>query len=138
MICVRYRDIQFEIVWRDGIFDMLSNEQCNILVLYNQICVASSSLSVADLFTNKLNSHYSMVFRNSRDASQFCNMAYQIYLKDSKWLIDSNTDATGKPYGNLVLDHHFKTPENQTVVSNILPKEQLTYYIMSNAQVRRH
>ena len=76
-------------------------EQRNILVLDEQMGVASSSMSVADLFTkgshhtnlnlinlvqNKnnqgkskrtisLNSHYSVVFRKGRDASQFRTMA---------------------------------------------------------------
>ena len=65
-------------------------------------------------------------------------MAYQICTNNSKWLIDSFTDATCKPYGYLVLDHHPSTPEKQRVVTNILPGEQLTYYIKSNAQVRRN
>ena len=164
MIRERYPGIKFEKGWRDDIFDSLSHEQRNILVLDDQMGVASSSSSVADLFTRgshhrnltviylvqnvynhgksqrtiSLNSHYSVVFRNGRDASQSCTMAYQICPNNSKWLIDSFTDATCKPYGYLVLDHHPLTPENQTVITNILPGEQLTYYIKSNAQVRRH
>ena len=49
--------------------------------------------------TISLNSHYSVVFRNDRDASQFCTMAYQICLNDGKVLVDSFTNATYKPYG---------------------------------------
>ena len=79
-----------------------------------------------------------MVVCKGRDASQFRTMAYQICPNNSKWLIDSFKDATCKPYVYLVLDHHPSTPEYQTVVTNILPKKQLTYYIKSNAQVRRH
>ena len=164
MIREQYPGIEFEKKCRDEIFDSLSNEQRNILVLDDQIGVASSSSSVADLFTRgshhrnlteiylvqnvynhgksqrtiSLNSHYSVVFRNCRDASQFRTMAYQICPNNSKWLIDSFTDATFKPYRYLVLDHQPSTFKNQTVVTNILPGEQLTYYIKSNAQVRRH
>ena len=47
----RYPSIEFEKDWRDEIFDSLSPEQRDILVLDDQICVASSSASVADLFT---------------------------------------------------------------------------------------
>ena len=126
--------------------------------------VASSSTSVADLFnkgshqrnltviylvqnvynqgtsqrTISLNSHYSVVFCNGRDASQFRTMAYQICPNDGKWLVDSFTDATSKHYGVLVLDHNPLTPEDQTVVTNILPGDLLTYYINSNAKVKRH
>ena len=122
--------------------------------------VASSSQSVADLFTSgshhrnltviylvqnvynhgksqrtiSLNSHYSVVFRNSRDASQFCTMAYQICSSDARWLVDAFTNAMSKPYGYLVLDHHPSTPDDQNVVTNIFPGEQLTYYIKSLPQ----
>ena len=164
MIHERYPGIEFEKGWRDKIFDSLSHEQRNILVLDDQMGVASSSSSVADLFTKgshnsnltviylvqnvynqgksqrtiSLNSHYSVVFRNGRDASQFRTMAYQICPNNSKWLIDSFTHAICKLYGYQVLDHHLSTAEHQTVVTYILPGERLTYYIKNNAQVRRH
>ena len=47
-------------------------------------------------------------------------------------------NATSKPYGYLVLDHHPSTLEGQTFVTNILPKEQLTYYISSDAKDKCH
>ena len=126
--------------------------------------VAISSTSVADLYTKGLHhrnltviylvqnvynqdtsqrtisliSHYSVVFRNGRDASQFRTMAYQICPNDIKWLVGSFTDATSKPYGYLILDNHPSTLEDQTVVTNILPWEQLTDYINSHAKVKRH
>ena len=164
MIRERFPRIEFEKEWRDEIFDSLSPEQRNIMVLDDQMVVASSSTSVADLFTKgshhrnltviylvqnvynqgksqrsiSLNSHYSVIFRNGRDASKFRTMAYQICPNDGKWLVDSFTDATSKPYGYLVLDHHPSTPEDQTVVTNTLPGENLTYYINSHAKVKRH
>ena len=164
MIRERYSGIEYEKGWRDEIFDSLSPEQRNILVLDNQMGVASSSTSVADLFTKvshhrnlnviylvqnvynqgksqktiSLNSNYRVVFRNGRDASQFRTMAYQISPNDGKWLVDSFTDATSKPYGYLVLDHQPSTPEDQTVVTNILPGDQLTYYINCRVKVRWH
>ena len=51
MIRERYPGIEFEKGWRDEIFDSLSPEQRNILILDDQMGVASSSTSVADLFT---------------------------------------------------------------------------------------
>ena len=65
-------------------------------------------------------------------------MAYQICQNDGKWFVDSFTDAKSKPYGYLVLDHQPTTPENQTVVTDILFEEQLTNYINSYAKVKRH
>ena len=52
LIRERYSGIEFEKGWRDDIFDSLSPEQRNILVLDDQMGVTSSSTSVADLFTN--------------------------------------------------------------------------------------
>ena len=150
--------------WRDEIFDTLSPKQRNIIILDDQMSTASSSQSVADLFTRgshhrnltviylvqnvynhgksqrtiSLNSHYSVVFRNGRDASQFRTMAYQICPSDARWLLDAFTDATSKPYGYLVLDHHPSTPEDHTVVTHILPGEQLTYYINNHPKLKHN
>ena len=49
--------------------------------------------------TISLNSHYSVVFGNGRDASHFRTMAYAKCPNDGKYLVDSLTDATSKPYG---------------------------------------
>ena len=161
MIRERYPGIEFEKGWRDDILDSLTPEQRNILVLDDQMGVASSSKSVSDLFTKgshhrnltviylmqnvynqgksqrtiSLNSHYSVVFRNGLDASQFRTMAYQICPSNGHWLVNAFTDATSKPYEYLVLHHHPSTPEDQTVATNILPGEQLTYYINSHLKV---
>ena len=51
MIREQYTGIEFEKEWRDEIFAPLIFEQLNILVLDDQIAVASSSKSVVDLFT---------------------------------------------------------------------------------------
>ena len=149
MICERYPGIEFDKGWRDEIFDSLSPEQRTILVLDNQMGEANSIKSVADLFTKgshhrnltviylvqnlynhgkrqrtiSLSSHYSVVFCNGRDASQFHTITYQICPNNGKWLVDSFTDATSKPYGYLILEHNPLTPEDQTVVTNILPGE---------------
>ena len=96
LIREQYFNMEFEKGWCDEIFDSLSPEQRNILVLDDQMGVASSSTSVDNVFTKgshhinltviylvqnvynqsksqrtiSLNSHYSVVFRNGRDASQ--------------------------------------------------------------------
>ena len=160
----RYPGIEFEKLWRDEIFDSLNPEQRNILVQVDQMGLASSSTSVAYRLTKgshhlnltviyleqnvynqgksqrtiSLNSHYIVVFRNGRDASHIRFMAYQICPNDGKWLVGLFTDATSKPFGYLVLDHHPSRPKDQTVVNNILPGDQLTYYINSNAKVKRY
>ena len=163
MIRERYSGIDFEKKWRDESFDSMNPKQPNILVLDYQMGVARSSMSAADLFTKgshhrnltviylvqivynqgkskrtiSRNSHYSVVFRNGRDASQFRTMVYQICPNGGKWLVDSFTDATSVPYGYQVLDKHPSTLEDQTIITNILPGEQYTYYINSHAKETR-
>ena len=51
MIRKRFPGIEFVKLWRDEILDSLSPEQRNILVLDDQIGVASSRTSVVNLFT---------------------------------------------------------------------------------------
>ena len=58
LIRERYSVIEFENGWRDEIFDSLNPEQRNILVLDNQMGVASSSTSVADLVTKGSHHRY--------------------------------------------------------------------------------
>ena len=53
MIRERYPGIEFVKGWRDEIFDSLITEQRNILVLDDNMGLASSSTSMADFFTNK-------------------------------------------------------------------------------------
>ena len=138
LIRERHSNLDFETGWREEIFDSLRIEQSNILVLDDQMGLASSSTSVADHLTKgshhrnltviylvqnlynhgksqrtiSLNSQYSLVFRNGRDASQFRTMAYQICPNDGKWLVDSFTDATSKPYWYLVIDLQSTTPQD--------------------------
>ena len=164
MILERYPGIEFEKGWRHDIFDSLNPEQRNILVLDDQMGVVSSSNSVADFFTKgskhrnltviylvqnvynqgsrqrtiSLNSHYIVVFRNGRDALQFRTIRYQVCPSNGKRLVNAFTDATSKPYGYDVLDHHPSTPEDQSVVTNIRPGKQLTYYINSSPKVKRN
>ena len=56
LIRERNSNMEFEKGWRDEIFYSLSPEQRNILILDDQMGVASSSTFVADLFTK--GSHY--------------------------------------------------------------------------------
>ena len=114
MIRERYSNVKCEKRWRNKIFDLLSPKQRKIFVLDDQIGVSSSSTSVADLFSKRslhknltviylvqhvynqsksqitisLNLHYSEVFCNGQDASQFRTMANRICPTDGKWLVD--------------------------------------------------
>jgi hypothetical protein len=55
-------------------------------------------------------------------------MASQMHPGDFYWLINAFNDATSRPYGYLVLDHHPQSDDDQIVVTNILPGETITFY----------
>lgn len=146
--------IEFIKGWQDGLYESISPDETNLLIIDDQMNKASSSSSLTSLVTvgshhknltiiyliqnlfNKgssqrtvsLNCHYDVVFKNSRDITQFRVMARQMQAQNSKWLISSFEDATSQPYGYLVLDHHTKTPEDRRYVTCILPGERLTVY----------
>lgn len=79
--------------------------------------------------TMSLNTHYMLLFKNPRDASQINCLARQMYPKNSKFLIDAFKDATEPPYGYLLIDLKPDTPEKLRVRSNIFPGEKTYVYV---------
>ena len=77
--------------------------------------------------TVSLNCHYTVVFKNTRDTSQFRTLAYRMSPGNAKWLLDAYDDATGRRYGYLVLDHHPESHDDERVLTNI-ESDHLAYY----------
>ena len=126
-----YPEIEFVKGYSDDLYDSLESCDRNLLILDDQMSEASDTKSLAKLFTKgshhrnvtilylvqnmfdqgkssrtvSLNSHYTVVFRNLRDMSQFRTMAGQLLPKKSQWLIDAFANATERPYGYLVVDN---------------------------------
>lgn len=151
-----YPHIEFEEGWNDDLYDRLRVDETNLLILDDQMDDAGNSKTLKDLFTVgahhrnstilyliqnmfdqgksqrsvSLNSHYTVVFKNPRDASQFRTLAHRMCPGDAQWLLDAFSDATGRRYGYLVLDHHPESTDEERVLSNIVPDEgeHLSYY----------
>ena len=51
-----------------------------------------------------LNSHYRVLFKDARDASQVANLARQMYPGKSTFMIEAFKYATSAPYGYLLID----------------------------------
>lgn len=77
--------------------------------------------------TISLNSHYMVLFKNPRDASQFANLARQMYPNKSQFAVDAYKDATREPYSYLVVDLRPEQDEDLRLRTNIFPKE--THYV---------
>lgn len=81
--------------------------------------------------TISLNSHYMILFKNPRDASQIRHLGSQLFPGKNKFLVDAYKQATLRPHGYLLLDLTQSTPENQRVLSDILVSEKPGYYYVS-------
>ena len=58
----------------------------------------------ASLRTISLNTHYMVLFKNPRDATQIRTLSQQMYPDNSRMLVDAYRDATSQPYGYLLVE----------------------------------
>ena len=54
--------------------------------------------------TFSVNSHYIVMFKNARDATQVANLARQMYPGKSAFMFEAFKNATRAPYGYLLID----------------------------------
>ena len=79
--------------------------------------------------TITLNSHYMVVFKNPRDASQITHLAKQMYPGKLKYVQEAFKDATSKPHGYLLFDLRQETPDHLRLRTNIIPPEHQVVYV---------
>ena len=77
--------------------------------------------------TISLNSHYMVLFKNPRDASQFSSLARQMYPNKSAFAMEAYKDATREPYSYLFVDLRPEQDEELRLRTNIFPGE--TQYV---------
>lgn len=76
-----------------------------------------------------LNTHILVLFANKRDESQCRYLARQLFPGNGQGFIEAYEDATGKPYGYLVVDCHPQTPRDIKLRTNIFPGQTTICYI---------
>jgi hypothetical protein len=74
-----------------------------------------------------LNSHYLVLFKNTRDKTQIRTLGQQMYPRDPHFLVAAFEDATRKPYGYLVLDLHPAVDDQYRVRSNLFDHHTIIY-----------
>ena len=79
--------------------------------------------------TSSLNSHYLVVFKNPRDASQITHLAKQMYPGKLKYVQESFKDATSVPHGYLLLDLRQETPDHLRLRTDIFPPDHQVVYV---------
>jgi hypothetical protein len=74
--------------------------------------------------TISLNSHYLVLFKNPRDASQITHLGKQMFPGKLKYIQESFKDATAEPHGYLLLDLRQETPDHTRLRTRIFPTER--------------
>ena len=75
--------------------------------------------------TMNLNTHYLVLFKNPRDATQVATLARQ--MGKSKFVLEAFEDATKEPYGYLLIDLKPETDEKYRLRTNIFPDDDRQY-----------
>lgn len=78
--------------------------------------------------TIALNTHYLILFRNLRDASQVSHLGRQLYPGKKQILMDAYNDATRVSYGYLVIDMSPHSEDKYRLRTHILPGEDPVVY----------
>ena len=84
--------------------------------------------------TISLNAHYLVLFKNSRDASQFacqsvCHVGDTDVSEYVKVAIEAYKDATSAPYGYLLIDLKPEQDERCRLRTNVFPGENQYVYV---------
>jgi len=79
--------------------------------------------------TISLNAHYMILFKNPRDASQFANLARQMYSKGWQFAVEAYKDATQQPYSYLLVDLRPEQDDDLRLRANIFPGEKHYVYV---------
>ena len=83
-----------------------------------------------DSRTRALNTHYLVLMKNPRDASQISHLARQMYPNQSKFLVDVYKHVTeNNAFSYILLDFRQETPMTLRVRSHIFPNEPHAAYI---------
>ena len=143
-----------------NVFDMFDPKMNNMIIIDDLMAEAAGDKKIANLFTKgshhrnlsvifilqnlfyqgkesrtiSLNSHYIVLFKNPRDRSQIVHLAKQMFPGNVKYLQESYTDATSKPYGYLFLDFKTNCPDDMRVRTNIFPDEKPHYVYLAKTK----
>ena len=132
---------------QDSYFDV---NKRNLIVFDDQMIDASKDKRIVNLFTRgfhhrnlsviyivqnlfhpgkgsrsiSLNSHYLVLFKNSRDKLQILTLAKQMYPRQTDFFLDQYEEAVKRPFGYLLIDLKTTTQDNCRLRTNVLPSEE--------------
>ena len=79
--------------------------------------------------TISLNSHYLVVFKNPRDASQVTYLAKHMYPGKTKYLQEAFKEATSIPHGYLLIDLRQETPDHLRLRTRVFPDQAQVVHV---------
>ena len=79
--------------------------------------------------TLSLNSHYLVLLKNARYASQLANLARQMYPGKSAFMFEAFKNATSCPYGYLLIDLKQETDDQLRLRTGFFPGYEFFVYV---------
>jgi len=76
-----------------------------------------------------LNAQHILLFKNTRNSSQFVHLAKQLYPHNSRFAHEAYVYATKRPYGYILLDHRSDQDDGLRLRTNIFSSERQIVYV---------
>jgi len=77
--------------------------------------------------TISLNTHYMVLFKNPRDATQIRTLSLQMYPDNPRMLVNAYRDATSQPYGYLLLNLRPDACDALRILTDVFAREPTVY-----------
>ena len=81
----------------------------------------------AAMRTVSLNTHYMVLFKNPRDATQIRTLNQQMYPDNPHMLVEAYRDATSQPYGYLVLNLRPDACDALRILTDVFAEKPAAY-----------
>ena len=116
--------LSIDVDFLNDLFTRISHNS-NISIVFVVQTLFSPSTKVI-----RQNCHYFVLLRNPEGQKQISILGSQIFPGRLKYFHESYKDATSKLFSYLVIDLHPQSDEEERLVTNIFPGEELTYYLL--------
>lgn len=125
-----------DLIILDDHMHRLNEKVAEIFTVVSHQCGISVILLLQNLFPRNpvmrdisLNSHYIILFKNSRDKAQFRYFGRQVYPENTKYFLDAYIKATKKQFSYLVVDLHPQTEEEYRLRESLFPTPPGLYWL---------
>lgn len=125
-----------DLIILDDHMHRLNEKVAEIFTVVSHQCGISVILLLQNLFPRvavmrdiSLNSHYIILFKNSRDMAQIRYFGRQLYPDNAKYFLDAYINATKDEFSHLVVDLHPRTEEVYRLRGSLFPTSRGNYWL---------